>query len=379
LSSSENYFNEDGDENDDVQVSVRFFDKKDSLFDEAGLTKNPFTGMTRYLSFNTRDAPLYLDSLGGIYGVELRQFDSTQHAREQDAVVVRRQASLLSVGDEAEQPVIAMSDYRGTLLRSLGVELLFSCLLLAALAFAGYSAYRSLREHRRQLADREALLANLSHELKTPIAAVSVALEALDRFGVDAHPDRRRDYINLSRQELERLDRLADYAIGTLRIDSTTTTVPREQIDVIAACEHVWSGLALQYGLPADSLDLVVQGHSAPTSVFAHEFKLALTNLLDNAIKYGGHPPEVRLTLAFRQEGIRCIVEDNGRGIAPGERERIFERFYRIADERAGHSVKGHGLGLSLVRQVAELHGGTVRVGTSDAGGTSFILQIPGR
>ena len=362
---------------DDVDVSIRIFDTTDQAGNTFDPSENPFAGITRHLTLSSQQLSPHLDSLGEVYQVVLRSFSSPAEARLDGAVVVRQQVSFLSSGRDLEGPVIGMQNYRTTVLKSLGFEMLFSCLLLIALGFAAYSAYRSLREHRRQLEDREALLANLSHELKTPIAAVSVALEAMDRFGVDNQPERRREYLDLSRQELSRLDRLADYAIGALQLKGGDGKADRVPVDVRKVTEEIWSGLSLQYGLHPMSLTIITQRNTLPVPLYAQEFRLALCNLLENAIKYGGDPTGIRLLLTYSPDEFICRVADKGPGIPASEAERIFERFYRITDQRIGHAVKGHGLGLSLVRQVAELHGGTVSVQRNEAGGATFDLRIP--
>ncbi|PPK86326.1 phospho-acceptor domain-containing protein [Neolewinella xylanilytica] len=362
---------------DDVDVSIRIFDTTDQVTGSIDPARHPFAGITRHLTLHSQKLSPSLDSLGKVYQVQLREFTSATEAGEHDVLVVRQQVGLLSSGREGDGPVIGMTAYRLAVVSSLGFELLSSCLLLIALGFAAFTAFRSLREHRRQLADREALLANLSHELKTPIAAVSVALEAMDCFGADAQPERRREYIQLSRQELSRLDRLADYAIGALKLKSGEAHVDREPVDLPEIAVKVWSGLSLQYGVDPTALTITTTGDSVPVRLYAQEFRLALSNLLENAIKYGGSPPVVRLLLVYTPGVFTCSVADEGPGIPATESERIFERFYRIADERTGHAVKGHGLGLSLVRQVADLHGGTVGVRRNDTGGATFSLQLP--
>ncbi|WP_116105407.1 sensor histidine kinase [Lewinella sp. IMCC34191] len=362
---------------DDMDVTVRFFDTTDQPAVLSDRADNPFSKITRHLTVNSQKLSPHLDSLGEVYQVVLRQFPSRTEATAEHALIVRQQVSLLSSGAGGNGPVIGMVDYHMAVLRSLGFEILSSCLLLIALGFAAYSAFRSLRLHRRQLADREALLANLSHELKTPIAAVSVALEALDRFGADTQPERRREYIELSRQELSRLDRLADYAIGALKLKSGDGQTDRVPVDVPKMAREIWAGLSLQYELGATQPTIVTRGDSVPVKFYAREFRLALSNLLENAIKYGGSPPVIRLLLVYGPDVFTCSVADEGPGIPASESDRIFERFYRITDERTGHAVKGHGLGLSLVRQVADLHGGTVGVRRNDMGGATFSLQIP--
>ena len=318
-----------------------------------------------------------LDSLGAQYRVSLRQFANAENAAAAGGLIVRFQSNPFGLQTQVEKPVIAATDYHRTVLRGLTFEFFFSGLLLLAIGFAAISAYRSLRERNRQLTDREALLANLSHELKTPVAAVQIALEALDRFGADADPVRRSEYLALSRGELNRLDRLADYSITALRMNHQNPSITRQRVDVAELTTEVWNSLMLRYRLTDEQLDLLVEPSLGAVRLYRQEFELAVVNLLDNGIKYGGTP--ARLTVRASRTGNALIyrVSDNGRGISTAHANRIFERFYRITDDRSGHHVKGHGLGLSLVRQVAGLHGGTVNLTAARDGGATFTLKLP--
>ena len=318
-----------------------------------------------------------LDSLGTRYHVTLQHYANAEEVEAAGGLIVRFQSNPFGLQTDRDKAVIAATEYQMTVLRGLTYEFFFSGLLLLAIGFAASSAYRSLRERNRQLADREALLANLSHELKTPVAAVQIALEALDRFGADADPVRRSEYIALSRGELNRLDRLADYSITALRMNHQNPSDTRQGVDVAELTTEVWNSLMLRYRLTEDQLDLLVDPSLGAVKLYRQEFELAVVNLLDNGIKYGGTP--ARLTVHASRSGNALIyrVSDNGRGVATAHADRIFERFYRITDDRSGHHVKGHGLGLSLVRQVAGLHGGTVSLTAAREGGATFTLKLP--
>jgi signal transduction histidine kinase len=100
-------------------------------------------------------------------------------------------------------------------------------------------------------------------------------------------------------------------------------------------------------------------------------------NLLDNACKYGGQPPLIEVAVSGQVNETVLTISDNGPGIPDYEREHVFERFYRIQRPGEGHTVKGHGLGLTFVRQVAKAHGGTVEVDNTAGGGARFTVKIP--
>lgn len=271
-----------------------------------------------------------------------------------------------------------LKSYRGTILLGMLPEFLLGFVLFGATGFAFASAYRNLHEQSRQLQQKDALVANVAHELKTPIATVGVALEALNVFGADADPARRREYLAIGQAELNRLDQMADRAIDSLHGGDLRQRLRLEEINLSAAAYDAWRGLALRYQLPDEALSLVTVG-DVRTTVDAHYWHHLVYNLLDNACKYGGRPLHISVSVEGNSTGVDFVISDNGPGIPPAERENIFERFYRIDRPGEGHNVKGHGLGLSFVRQVATAHGGRVEVDNEPGGGARFRVSVPRR
>lgn len=269
-----------------------------------------------------------------------------------------------------------IKSYRGTILLGMLPEFLLGFVLFGATGFAFASAYRNLHEQSRQLQQKDALVANVAHELKTPIATVGVALEALNVFGADADPARRREYLAIGQAELNRLDQMADRAIDSLQGGDLRQRLRLEETNLSAAAYDAWRGLALRYQLPEEAFSLTAAGDARAT-VDAHYWHHLVYNLLDNACKYGRRPLHISVAVEGSPDAVDFIITDNGPGIPQAERENIFERFYRIDRPGEGHNVKGHGLGLSFVRQVAKAHGGRVAVDNEPGGGARFRVSIP--
>ena len=239
------------------------------------------------------------------------------------------------------------------------------------------------------LLSHKALLANASHELRSPLARIRMGLELIGRDGASG----------AQRQEMARsideLDQLIDEILLASRLDArdandASVLGPTEEVDLIglAAEECARTGADLDV-LPGAS-PLIVQGH-------AKLLRRVVRNLLENARRYGkpvealtsdgSTLPEVQLTLGLRQSPAArsgpfspictalITVEDRGPGVPPELRDRIFEPFYRLpgASEREG----GVGLGLSLVRSIAERHGGSVRCESREGGGARFVVELP--
>ncbi|MBC6996488.1 HAMP domain-containing sensor histidine kinase [Neolewinella lacunae] len=308
---------------------------------------------------------------------------------------INLQQVFFPAGDQPESPLLVTIDqvkggrtFSGTtfiitqhlpgLLLGLLPEFLFGLVLFGATGFAFSSAYRNLYEQDQQLRQKDALVANVAHELKTPIATVGVALEALNVFGADADPVRRQEYLAIGQAELKRLDHMADRAIDSLQDGALSQRLQWQHTDLAAAVSEAWRGLALRYQLAPEALQLTTYGDTH-TSADPHYWYHLVYNLLDNACKYGGRPLRIEVNVAGHAHETVLTVADNGCGIPTEERENIFERFYRIYRPGEGHTVKGHGLGLSFVRQVVLAHGGTVEVDNGRDGGARFTVKIPAR
>ena len=204
----------------------------------------------------------------------------------------------------------------------------------------------------------QSLLANASHELRSPLARMKMAVSMLE----DAPPAQRERLKREIDTNVAELDALVEEVLLASRLDAAPTPERNERVELL--------GMAAE---EAARVDAAVDG--APTSVIGEDrlLRRALRNLLENARRYGGH--EVEVVVEVRAGRAEVRVCDRGPGVPEAMRERIFEPFFRLPGhaEQAG----GVGLGLSLVKQIAERHGGSVRCEGRDGGGSSFALSLP--
>jgi signal transduction histidine kinase len=247
-------------------------------------------------------------------------------------------------------------------------------LLLFALVVTIVAAVQ-LRREVRFVAERERFVANVSHELRTPLTQVRLVLDTL-RLGRERDEAMRRSSIELADREVLRLQHLAD---GLLRF----TRAPRR-----ADAARTAQDIALEARRVAAEFASLAEPHgvrievSGPESVTAHvepgAVRQVLLNLLDNAVKYGKQGGTVQVNVTGVTAGaVRISVADEGPGIVPGERDRIFEPFERGAQAEA-RAAGGSGIGLTIVREIAEAHGGSIRVEGMPGGGARFVLELPG-
>lgn len=199
------------------------------------------------------------------------------------------------------------------------------------------------------------LLANASHELRSPLTRIRLALEMQAKAPAASMQDELR-------QDIAELDQLIEEILLASRLDAMREPLQTEAVDLAALLAEECARSDAQCEAEA----LSVKGD-------ARLLRRALRNLLENARRHGGELAEARLSRVADKVVLR--VCDNGKGIAPEERERIFEPFYRPAGSREKEG--SYGLGLALVRQIAERHGGAVRCLPRDEGGACFELELP--
>ncbi|WP_372524665.1 sensor histidine kinase [Piscinibacter sp.] len=204
----------------------------------------------------------------------------------------------------------------------------------------------------------QSLLANASHELRSPLARMKVAVAMLE----DAAPAQRDSLKREIHANVAELDALVEEVLLASRLDALRDLEHRDTVDLL--------GLAAE---EAARVDATLDG--APLAVTGDErlLRRALRNLLENAKRYGGDDVSVSTQRAGNEALVR--VCDRGPGVPAALRERIFEPFYRLP----GHAEKsgGVGLGLSLVKQIAERHGGSVRCEAREGGGSCFVINLP--
>jgi two-component system sensor histidine kinase SenX3 len=228
------------------------------------------------------------------------------------------------------------------------------------------------RERRVERVRRD-FVANVSHELKTPVGAIKLLAEAVCDAADD--PDAVRRFAGRMTTESDRLSRLVQQIIELSRLqDDDPLDAP-----VVVAVDDVVAGAVDASAIDADASNIkVVTGGVHGLKVFGNEeqVRAAVTNLVANAVAYSGADSTVLVSTKPDEQMVEISVVDQGIGIPSGELDRIFERFYRV-DPARHRSTGGTGLGLSIVKHVAATHGGDIRVWSVEGQGSTFTLTLP--
>ena len=232
---------------------------------------------------------------------------------------------------------------------------------------------RDVTEERRLSQVKSDFVSNASHELRTPLTNIRGYLEAIrDTMREGAAPE--ASFVDVALGNALRMERLIDDLLELSRAETGAVQLEMEETSLPSFLSRVADLLRPGADRMGKILDMTADEGTIRADL--RKLTLAVSNLVDNALKYGKE--EGRVTLTGRIEGDDCLVEvaDDGPGISPEHLPRIFERFYRV-DKGRSRELGGTGLGLSIAKHIVESHGGTIRVESRIGVGTRFILRLP--
>jgi len=230
----------------------------------------------------------------------------------------------------------------------------------------------AVNESRRQL------LADVSHELMTPLAAIRGYVETMTMADVKLDEPTRQRYLGIVADETERLEHIIGDLLDLARVEGGGGTWKREPVSVAALFERVLHRHDPQLKAKQITLDAFVPPGVPDLMGDPNRLEQALQNLAANAVRHTPHGGRVTLKAEPADAGVRLIVEDSGSGIPPDHLPRIFDRFYKVDFSRTGTPVpSGSGLGLSIVQAIVARHGGTISASNAEGGGARFEIVLP--
>ena len=261
------------------------------------------------------------------------------------------------------------------LLKQLRLPILFSMLLLGIMILSFVLLYRNLLQQRRLTAIKNEFIGNITHELKTPIATVSVAIEAMKNFNALQSPERTQEYLDISSNELQRLSLLVDKVLSLSKFEKNEIEIKKESFDLVELIREVIESMKLQFEKKSTLVNLQLTGTNFLIEADHRHISSVIYNLLDNALKYSKEDPRIDITVIDHSHYIEIRVSDNGIGIASEYKRKIFDQFFRVPDGDR-HNIKGYGLGLSYVNYIVTSHRGIIEVESELGKGSTFIVKL---
>jgi signal transduction histidine kinase len=220
------------------------------------------------------------------------------------------------------------------------------------------------------------MISDVSHELKTPLAVIKEALLLLSEGSLGAVNEKQKKFLDLSTQNVERLNRLIDEFLDSARQANSSSSTKRILFDITDVVKAIMDSL----NMIAKNRGIVMEGviPDKKIEIWGDPDKLnqVISNLVDNAIKYSRPAGLVRVSLEEGEDSVRISVRDTGMGIPKDDLDKVFERFYRVeGSDTAG--ISGTGLGLSIAKDIVNMHKGAISVESEINSGSKFTVALP--
>ena len=252
-------------------------------------------------------------------------------------------------------------------------SIVFTCIIILAFAVT----VRTLFNQKKISEIKSDFINNMTHELKTPLATISLAIDALTNEKVIHDTDKIKLYSAMIKEENKRMNKQVEKILQAARLEKEELKLNLQDIDARQVINKVTDNLALQIQEKNGVLNLRLNAANHLIEADEVHFSNIIFNLLDNAMKYSNNAPYIEVETLNTHTGALAIkIKDNGIGMDKETQSRIFERFFRAHTGNL-HNVKGFGLGLSYVKAIVEAHDGKIKVESAPGKGSTFTLTFP--
>ena len=253
-----------------------------------------------------------------------------------------------------------------------GIIAVFLIIILVISSLTLFSLYRQ-----KKIADiKNDFIDNMTHELKTPIATISLACDAFHNENMLEDKESRMAYIQIIKNENTRLKNMVTSVLRTAQLRRGQLVMDIQKVDIHEIINKVVDSVALQVKSRSGTLTLNLDAENHLIYADSEHIRNVVVNIVENSLKYSVAAPVISISTFNKSDNICISVKDCGIGISKQNLKHIFDDFYR-APTGNQHDVKGYGLGLSYVKKIVTLHGGSVRVESELGHGTLFIISLP--
>ncbi|MEF3079292.1 sensor histidine kinase [Winogradskyella poriferorum] len=259
-----------------------------------------------------------------------------------------------------------------TILKMIVLSIVFTGVIILAYSSAIYQLIRQ-----RQISQiKTDFINNMTHEFKTPIATINLALDAIKNPKIIADQDKVKRYLGMIKDENKRMHAQVENVLRISKLEKNELNISKERLELHDLVEDAVTHIEL---IVEDRKGYVkTHLNATQTSVLANEshFTNVIVNILDNAVKYSDDEPKIDVYTENVGNNVILKIADQGNGMSKQVAKRVFEKFYR---EHTGnvHNVKGHGLGLAYVKQIIDDHQGHISVESEKGKGSTFIIKLP--
>ncbi len=264
----------------------------------------------------------------------------------------------------------------GFLLKTLWIMLLTSIAFVIGIIYTYYVALRTIINQRKLSEIRNDFINNMTHELKTPISTISLACEILDDKEVQTNHDNLSRYVSMIKTENKRLAQQVEKVLQSAIWGTGGFSLKLEERSLNNVVNEAVEKMKIKGDERNAHIEFAPNVQDMKVEIDALHFSNAVSNLIDNALKYSKNDPRIDISITSLNGGANVVVSDNGIGISKDNQKKIFDKMYRVPTGNL-HDVKGFGLGLNYVKTIAEKHGGYVTVDSQLGKGSTFTIYIP--
>jgi two-component system phosphate regulon sensor histidine kinase PhoR len=274
--------------------------------------------------------------------------------------------------------IVVIPNIKNIVLQSLTWRIITSVIFTLVIITAFYLTVRTMLRQKKLSEIKNDFINNMTHEFKTPLATISLAVDALKNEKVRGNNDKMNYFNTIIKEENQRMNRQVETILKAALLEKQEVQLIRKPLHVHEIIRSVVDNFKLQLGERNGKAELDL--NATNDLVEADEVHLSnlINNLVDNSIKYSRDdvPPDIRVSTSSDNRKFCIKIEDNGIGMSKETLKRIFEKFYRAHTGNI-HNVKGFGLGLSYVKTMVEAHGGSIKVESILGKGSNFDIELP--
>ncbi len=274
--------------------------------------------------------------------------------------------------------IVLVPNYKDVVLKSISLNIATAILFTIIIIAAFYLTLRTMLRQKKLSEIKNDFINNMTHEFKTPLATISLAVDALKNEKVMSNPEKMTYFSSIIKEENQRMNRQVETILKAALMEKQEVQLMLRPLHLHEVIENVVDNFALQLEDKKGKAELSL--NASNDLIDADEVHLSnlVNNLIDNSIKYSKDnvPPDIRIATSSDDKKIMIRLEDNGIGMGKETVKRIFEKFYRAHTGNI-HNVKGFGLGLSYVKTMVEAHGGDIKVESVLGKGSVFNIELP--
>jgi len=275
-----------------------------------------------------------------------------------------------------EYLAITVPHQRTLVLKEITWFIVGAVLFTIIITTAFFLTIRTLLRQKKLSEIKSDFINNMTHEFKTPLATISLAVDALKNEKVIADKDKSNYFTGIIKEENKRMNKQVETILQAALLDKQEVQLNLKKLSAHELINRALNNIMLPVEEKSGKLTAELEAQKDTIMADEVHFTNFVNNLLDNAVKYSNEHPEIHLSTTNTGNSLRIKIEDNGIGMNKETLNRIFEKFYRAHTGNI-HNVKGFGLGLSYVKTMVEAHGGTIKADSVLGKGSSFTITMP--